>query len=228
VASLRQVALSDQIKAGDNVRLQKQTSQVAQDILRMGALVEESFRYSHRALFEKDVEAVQKIIVQDKEIDKYYRQIELDCCNILTQQSPSPQILRVLTAFMQLVRDLERIGDYAQDLAEISHKLLVYPIHPCMKDIAMMSQHAQLMLAKSIVALTELDADAGAKIKFLDDTVDDAYDSLYETLAYQENVVGVVEPIILLILVIRYLERMADHSTNIAQRVSYIVNGYRN
>ena len=57
----------------------------------MGALVEESFRYSHRALFEQDLEAVQKIIIQDQEIDKYYRQIELDCSNILTSQSPSPK-----------------------------------------------------------------------------------------------------------------------------------------
>jgi len=129
---------------------------------------------------------------------------------------------------MQLVRDLERIGDYAQDLGEISQKLILYSPHPCMKEIATMSQHAQLMLAKSIVALTVLDAEAGEKIKFLDDTIDDAYDNLYPKLAYQENVPGIVEPIVLLILVIRYLERMADHSTNIAQRVSFIVNGYRN
>ncbi|MBF2055635.1 MAG: phosphate signaling complex protein PhoU [Cyanobacterium sp. T60_A2020_053] len=222
------MALSDQIKIGDNLILQKRTREVAQDVLRMGALVEESFRYSHRALFEQDVDAVNKIITQDKEIDRYYRQIELDCANILSQQNPSPQNLRMISAFMQLVRDLERIGDYAQDLAEISRKLITYPVHPTMKDIAIMSQQAQLMLGKSIVALTELDAGAGEKIKFLDDTVDDAYDHLYQVLAYQKNIIGVVEPIILLILVIRYLERMADHSTNIAQRVSYIVNGYRN
>lgn len=225
---LRQIALSDQIKIGDNLILQKRTREVAQDVLRMGALVEESFRYSHSALFEQDVDAVKKIIIQDKEIDRYYRQIELDCANILSQQNPSPQNLRMISAFMQLVRDLERIGDYAQDLAEISSKLIAYPIHPTMKDIAIMSQQAQLMLAKSIVALTELDAGAGEKIKFLDNTVDDAYEHLYQVLAYQKNIIGVVEPIILLILVIRYLERMADHSTNIAQRVSYIVNGYRN
>lgn len=225
---LRQIALSDQIKIGDNLILQKRTREVAQDVLRMGALVEESFRYSHSALFDQDVDAVKKIIIQDKEIDRYYRQIELDCANILSQQNPSPQNLRMISAFMQLVRDLERIGDYAQDLAEISSKLIAYPIHPTMKDIAIMSQQAQLMLAKSMVALTELDAGAGEKIKFLDNTVDDAYEHLYQVLAYQKNIIGVVEPIILLILVIRYLERMADHSTNIAQRVSYIVNGYRN
>jgi len=73
VSLQQQIALSEQIKVGDNIRLQKKTSQVAQDVLRMGALVEESFRYSHRALFEQDLEAVQKIIIQDQEMDKYYR-----------------------------------------------------------------------------------------------------------------------------------------------------------
>jgi phosphate transport system protein len=92
----------------------------------------------------------------------------------------------------------------------------------------MMSNHAQLMLATALVALTELDPNAGATVKKLDDTVDDAYETLYQTLAYQRDIKGVVEPILLLGLVIRHLERMADHATNIAQRVSYIVTGQRN
>jgi phosphate transport system protein len=83
------------------------------------------------------------------------------------------------------------------------------------------------MLATSLVALTELDGNAGNKVKNLDDTVDDAYERLYQKLAYQRDVEGVVEPIVLLALAIRHLERMADHSTNIAQRVSYIVTGKR-
>lgn len=221
------MALSSQIKMGDNTHFQRCTSKVAQDVLRMGALVEESFRYSHQALFEQNLASIEKIIKLDKEIDQYYRQIELDCASILTLQSPVAQDLRLLSAFMQLIRDLERIGDYAKDLGEIAAKLFLYPVYPFMGEIAAMSKHAQLMLAKSLVALTELDGNAGKKIKFLDNTVDDAYDRLYNILAYQENIKGVVEPIVLLALVIRHLERMADHSTNIAQRVSYIVTGHR-
>jgi phosphate transport system protein len=129
---------------------------------------------------------------------------------------------------MQLVRDLERIGDYAQDLTEMGVKLVKYPPHDCLKEIQAMSNHAQLMLATSLVALADLDATAGEKVKHLDDTVDYAYDKLYETLAYQRDIKGVIEPILLMGLIIRHLERMADHSTNIAQRVSYIVTGQRN
>ncbi|GAB4316475.1 phosphate signaling complex protein PhoU [Cyanobacterium aponinum UTEX 3222] len=208
-------------------RLQRHTSEVAQDVLRMGALVEESFRYSHQALFEGDLETVALITNQDIEIDRYYRHIEMRCATILTLQAPVAQDLRILSAFMQLVRDLERIGDYAKDLGQIAIKLALYPSHSCMPELAAMSKHAQVMLAKAMVALSELDSQAGEKIKLLDDTVDNAYDKLYHTLAQQRDIRGVVEPIILLALAIRHIERMADHATNIAQRVSYIVTGER-
>ena len=96
-----------------------------------------------------------------------------------------------------------------------------------MREAAAMSHHAQMMLGTSLVALVELDGNAGKQVKRLDDTVDDAYEKLYQTLACQRDIRGVIEPFLLLALVIRHLERMADHSTNIAQRVSYIVTGYR-
>ncbi len=198
-----------------------------QDVLRMGTLVEESFRLCHQALFERNLEAAAKISNLDKEIDRYYRQIELDCATLMTLQAPVAQDLRLLSAFMQLVRDLERIGDYAQDLAEIAIKLFSYPPHACMKEIELMSYHAQYMLATTLVALADLDEAAGEKIKNLDDTVDEAYEYVYRTLAHQKDIKGVVEPILLMGLIIRHLERMADHATNIAQRVSYIVTGQR-
>jgi phosphate transport system protein len=193
----------------------------------MGALVENSFRLSHQAMFDQNLEVAKVIPLLDKQIDQYYRQIELECATLMTLQAPVAQDLRLLSAFMQLVRDLERIGDYAEDLAEIAIKLFPYPPHPCLPQIAEMSHHAQAMLAASLVALADLDATAGRAIKVLDDKVDTAYETLYQTLAYQRDIKGVVEPILLLALVIRHLERMADHATNIGQRVTYIVTGHR-
>lgn len=198
-----------------------------QDVLRMGALVEHSFRLSHQALFTQDLEAAQAIPLLDKQIDRYYRQIELECSTLMTLQSPVARDVRILSAFMQLVRDLERIGDYAEDLAEIAVKLFPYPPHACLPEIEVMSHHAQAMLAASLAALADLDATAGQAVKVLDDKVDTAYETLYQTLAYQRDIKGVVEPILLLVLAIRHLERMADHATNIGQRVTYIVTGHR-
>jgi len=209
-------------------QLERSLRRVQQEVLRMGTLVEQSFRLCHQALFERDIDAVQKINKIEKNIDIYYRQIESECATLMTLQAPVAQDLRLLSALMQLVRDLERIGDYAQDLSEMAAKLMKYSSHEVLPEIAQMSEHAQLMLATSLVALADLDPSAGERVKELDDIVDDAYDRLYDIIAFERDVPGVVEPILLLGLTIRHLERMADHATNIGQRVTYIVTGKRN
>ncbi|HIK27248.1 MAG: phosphate signaling complex protein PhoU [Oscillatoriaceae bacterium SKW80] len=211
----------------ERTHFERQIKRLERDVLRMGALVENSFRLSHQALFARDLEAAKAIAPLDKQIDQFYRQIESECVILMTLRAPAAQDSRLLGAFMQLVRDIERIGDYAKDLGEIAIKLFPYPIHPCMPQIEVMSQHAQAMFSMSLVALADLDADIGKRLKDQDTTVDDAYESLYQTLAYQRDVKGVIEPILLLTLVIRHLERMADHATNIGQRVAYIVTGHR-
>lgn len=193
----------------------------------MGALVEQACRLSHRALFDRDLAAAQALIKLDKQIDRFYRQIESDSIMLLTLQAPVAQDCRVLGAFMQLVRDLERIGDYAKDLAEIAVKLFPYPPLDCMSEIERMSRETQAMLAMSLKALVDLDPEAGHQMKQKDTTVDDAYDRLYQRLAYQRNYPGILEPVLLVTLAIRHLERMADHATNIGQRVTYIVTGQR-
>lgn len=206
---------------------ERRLKRLERDILRMGALVENSFRLSHQALFARNLAAAEQLPLLDKKIDQFYRHIEMECAALLTLEAPVAKDLRLLSAFMQLVRDLERIGDYAEDLAEIAIKLFPYPPHKCIAQIEDMSHHAQAMLATSLVALADLDAQAGKEVKQLDDAVDTAYKNVYHTLANERDIKGVVEPILLLALVIRHLERMADHATNIGQRVAYIVTGQR-
>lgn len=207
--------------------LAREIRRLERDVLRMGALVEESFRLSHQALFARNITVAEKVPLLDKKIDQFYKQIESDCTVIMTLQAPTAQDVRCLSAFMQLVRDLERIGDYAKDIAEIAIKIFPYQPHPCLPEMAVMSHHAQAMLATCLVALADLDEVSGRSIKRLDDAVDNAYERIYETLATQRDIQGVVEPILLLGLAIRCLERMADHATNIGQRVAYIVTGQR-
>jgi phosphate transport system protein len=128
---------------------------------------------------------------------------------------------------MQLVRDLERIGDYAEDLGEIALQLFSYPTPSYMNQIKLMCDRCRAMLALSLAALSDLDADSGLAVKVRDDAVDLDYKTLYQLLAQQRDIQGIVEPIVLLVLIIRYLERMADHATNIGKRVAYIVTGKR-
>lgn len=198
---------------------------VEQDVLRMGALVENSFWLAHAALFDRNIELAQQIPIQDKQIDRYYRQIEQDCLNLIALGASSPLNLRLLSAIMHLVRDLERIGDYAKNLGEISIKLVPHSLPTYMGEIILMSHRCRSMLAMSLGALANLDGAQAIEVKIKDDAVDEDYERLFELLKeqkYQDS-----EPMLLLVLVIHHLERMADHATNIGQRVAYIVTGNR-
>ncbi len=208
-------------------QLTRDIRRLERNVLRMGALVEQSFRLTHQALFARDLSVAEQLPLLDKKIDRFYKEIESECTAIMTLQSPTEQDLRCLSAFMQLVRDLERIGDYAEDLSEIAVKIFPYEPHSCLPEIAVMSRHAQAMLATSLGALADLDEVGAKSIKSLDDAVDEAYERVYDILANQRDIQGSVEPIVLLALAIRCLERMADHATNIGQRVAYIITGQR-
>jgi phosphate transport system protein len=196
-------------------------------MLLMGALVEQSFRLAHCSLFQREIGSAEQIPKIDRKIDQYYHQIEMECTQLMAIAAPVAQDLRRLSAFMQMVRDLERIGDYAKDIGEISLKLFPYTEHPCLPAIEQMSHHARAMLESSLAALVNLDGTAGPTIHQLDDVVDRAYDEIYQVLASQTNIQGSIEPTILLALTIRHLERMADHATNVAYRVTFIVTGSR-
>ncbi|MBC6473428.1 MAG: phosphate signaling complex protein PhoU [Hormoscilla sp. GM102CHS1] len=207
--------------------LARQLRSLQGDVLRMGSLVEKSCWLARKAICDRDLAAAKEIAVQDKQIDRFYRQIELNCVSTMALQAPVTQDLRLISALMQLVRDLERIGDYAKDLGEIAVKLFAYPPHKCMGKIQVMLDRTQAMLAMSLRALSDLDAQAGLEVKVKDDWVDSDYLIIYNELANQKDLQGVVEPTMLLVLVIRHLERMADHATNIGQRVAYIDTGQR-
>jgi phosphate transport system protein len=201
-----------------------------QDALRMGALVENSSWLAHTALFDRDLEAAMKIDAQDKHIDRFYRQIEVDCMDLIALQSPVSRDLRLLTALIHLVRDLERIGDYAENLGEIAIKLFPYSIPTYMDKIEVMSNRCRAMLALSLSALSNLDAEMGLQIKQKDDAVDSDYVDLYNLIANQKSLLpqeSNLEPAMLSVLTIHHLERMADHATNVGQRVAYIITGKR-
>ncbi len=206
---------------------ERQLLRVQRDLLRMGALVENSCVLARDALCDRNLEAAQRLKSHDKRIDQFYRQIEVDCIQLFTLQVLVEEDLRRVGAFIQMVRDLERIGDYAKDLGEVAIKLFPYPIHPLMGRVQTMLDRCRSMVAMSLLALSDLDAASGLEIKQKDDIVDSDYNDLYEDLAHQTNLVGSVEPTVLLVLAIRYMERIADHATNIGKRVAYIVTGER-
>ena len=207
--------------------LDRRLIRVQRDVLKMGALVENSCLLAREALCNRDLDAAKKIPTQDKEIDSLYRQIEVDCTVLLGLEAPVTQDLRLVSAFMQMVRDLERIGDYTKTIGNSAIKLFPYPVHECMADIETMLDRCRSMVALCLRSLSELDPEAGIELKAKDDVVDDDYDSIYQQLINATPVNQSVEPIVLMVLVIRALERIADHATNVGKRVTYVVTGER-
>lgn len=207
--------------------LDRRLIRVQRDVLKMGALVENSCLLAREALCGRDLDAAKKIPIQDKEIDSLYRQIEVDCTTLLTLEAPVMQDLRLVSAFMQMVRDLERIGDYTKSIGNSAIKLFPYPVHEYMAEVETMLDRCRSMVALCLRSLSELDPDAGLELKRKDDVVDDDYDRIYQQLIDTQPTGGSVEPIILMVLVIRALERIADHATNVGKRVSYVVTGVR-
>lgn len=201
-------------------------TRIQRDVLRMGALVESSCLLAREALCDRNIDAAKSLKQHDKQVDQLYRQIEVDCVNLITLESPVTRDVRLVSALMQMIRDLERIGDYAKDIGEVSLKLFPYPIHDAMEQIKVMLDRCRSMVALSLLSLSELDVEVGREIKEKDDVVDDDYERLFALLA-QTPVAGTVEPTVLLVLVIRYLERIADHATNIGRRVVFVVTGER-
>ncbi|MEO0738838.1 MAG: phosphate signaling complex protein PhoU [Cyanobacteria bacterium J06649_12] len=202
-------------------------TRIQRDVLRMGALVESSCLLAREALCDRNIDAAKNLKQHDKKVDQLYRQIEVDCINLITLESPVTQDLRLVSALMQMIRDLERIGDYSKDIGEVSLKLFPYPTHGAIDQVRVMLDRCRSMVALSLLSLSELDADAGREIKQKDDVVDDDYDRLYDIFVQTPVPGNSVEPTVLLVLVIRYLERIADHATNIGRRVVFVVTGER-
>jgi phosphate transport system protein len=217
--------ISHQSQKRTRSEFERQLHRLEQDALRMGALVENSFLLAHSALFERDLEAAIRIDPQDKQIDQIYRQIEVDCINLIALQSPVARDLRLLSALMQLIRDIERIGDYAENLGDIAIKLFSYQPLPYLAELEVMSNRCRAMLAMSLEALANLDENIGLQIKSKDDAVDDDYQNIYNLIASQRSFDEPLEPAMLMVLAIHHLERMADHATNVGIRVAYIVTG---
>lgn len=204
----------------------RQVESLEQDVLRIGAMVEHSCRLARTALIDGDLDAPSRIDVQDKAVDSLYRRVEQDSISLVALQSPVGRDLRLISALMQISRDLERIGDYAEDLGELAVRLFPHRPHPLLPRLAVMLDRARSLLALGLESLTQYDPETGLDLKRLDDAVDQDYEELFELLVHNPHYQLGIESTAVLVLAIRCIERMADHATNIGKRVFFIENGH--
>ena len=191
----------------------------------MGELCEEAIGKATTALKEGSMEQAEKVRIADEEIDQAETDIERLCLRLLLQQQPVARDLRQISAALKMITDMERIGDQASDIAEIiiTDKSEAQDIPMIIK----MSEAASKMVRDSVNAYVEKDLDLARKVMENDDVVDELFEEVKMTLinfiAENKGLQGVEA--IDLIMVAKYLERIADHATNIAEWVEFSITG---
>jgi phosphate transport system protein len=196
-------------------------------ILSLGALVEKRVNQIKQAVEERDVPMAEEIIHLDHEIDEMEVDIEEECLKIIALHQPVATDLRFLIAVIKINNDLERIGDQVVNIAQRVVTIAKHPVVPYHFDYSEMADKAESMLRMSLDSLVNQDLDVAIKVLHLDDEVDtiknDAYDRIKQAIAG-----GLTEDIgymINLLLISRHIERLADHATNIAEEVVYMIEG---
>lgn len=200
--------------------------QIQDDVLVMGSMVEKAIGNSIKALKERDQEAAQQIIDDDRKINRKRFEIEEKCIQLIATQQPMASDLRNLICILNIVTELERIGDYAEGIAKI---VLMIGDEPHLKpliDIPRMADKGVDMLHRSLDALINHDTDAARQIATEDDEVDNLYNQVFrELLTFMIEDPKTITRATRLVWVAHNLERAADRVTNICERVVFLVTG---
>jgi len=199
-----------------------------QDLVRMGLIVQDSIKNAVDALARRDKALARQVMDGDDTIDAMQVDIEDRCISLIARQQPVAKDLRILGTGLKITTDLERIGDHAFDIAKIVLLIGDEPLIKPLVDIPRMAVMAQSMLDDSLQAYLNLDIQLAEKVCRDDDMVDKLYHQVFrELLTYMLEDPKKINQATQLIFVARYLERIADHSTNVAEWVIYLVTGER-
>ncbi|MFP3903572.1 MAG: phosphate signaling complex protein PhoU [Armatimonadota bacterium] len=205
---------------------EEQLQKLQQRLLQMGAFVEAMLDKSSRALTEQDVDLAQEVIESDDIADDMDLAIEKQCMRLLALQQPMSADLRTIGTVMKVIADVERIGDYSVDIAKTAIELAHTEYFKPLVDIPKMADRVRDLLREALKALVERDLELVAEVIEGDDDVDRMWHNLRdEIIGIMENDPETVDQGVALVLVARYLERIADHTVNIVERVAYMETG---
>ena len=191
----------------------------------MGCLCEQAIATAIRALAANDHDAISAVTELEAQIDQSERDIETLCMKLLLHQQPVARDLRQISSALKMISDMERIGDQAQDIAEICEYLLGHP-HSCKTHLQFMAQQVIHMVTVSVDAYIRQDPDMARAVISYDDKVDESFDRIKRELIdlIAENSSD-GEYYLDLLMVAKYLERIGDHATNIGEWVVYAITG---
>jgi phosphate transport system protein len=206
---------------------QRELDTIKKMILSLGAIVEQRVHRIKQALEDRDFDLAKEIMHLDHEIDEMEVEIEEACLKIIALHQPVAADLRFLVAVIKINNDLERIGDQVVNIAQRVVRIAKRPVAPYHFDYSVMADKAEAMLRMSLDSLVNQDLDLAIKVLHLDDEVDKIKDQAYDRIK-QAMADGLTEDIgymINLLLISRHIERLADHATNIAEEVVYMIEG---
>ncbi|MBR3706692.1 MAG: phosphate signaling complex protein PhoU [Firmicutes bacterium] len=206
-------------------RFDQQLENLNNELVTMGALCEDAITSAIRALFEKNMEMAAKARETERQIDQMEKDIESMCMRLLLQQHPVARDLRVISSALKMISDMERIGDQAADIAEISKYLMETEI-PDAIHLRRMSDYAAGMVTRSINSFVNQDLDMARQVILDDDEVDSDFELIRESLiqAVRERTVD-GEFLLDVLMIAKYIERVGDHATNLAEWVVYSITG---
>jgi len=204
----------------------EQLKSLNHEILHLGAMAERILDMSIKALLEKDVSLALKVIDFEDEIDKTELELEEKAIRLIALQQPMAKDLRKVISIIKMISDLERVGDYSENIAEIvierGNKEFIKPL----VDIPKMAQLSKQMIRMSLDAYVKEDVLLAKQVFDMDDIVDDLYKKIYiELLSILSRNEKEMSQVVDLLFVGRYLERIADHATNICEHVNFIAQG---
>ena len=206
-------------------KFDEQLEKLHVELIRMGALCEDAISAAAEALLKGDEELAKAAIEAEREIDQAEREVENLCLKLLLQQQPVARDLRTISSALKMISDLERIGDQAADIAELApYAVTADPSE--MRGIADMARTACRMVTDSVDSFVKKDLELARAVCRADDQVDALFDRVKEELidliaadaAYGEQGLD-------LLMVAKYLERIGDHATNVAEWVEYSLTG---
>jgi phosphate transport system protein len=206
--------------------LQRDLDNLQRDLLALAGLVEAAIHKAIRALREHDADLAQEVIAGDSQIDLEENHIDEECLKILALHQPVAVDLRRIVAAMMINTDLERMGDLAEEIAERAIHLARPPLMPTPRHLQSMTDLTTRMVRQSLDSFVNLDTLQAQTVMRMDDEVDRYNkETITEIVGVMQANPALIEAGLSMFSATRHLERIADHATNIAEDVIYLVEG---
>lgn len=207
-------------------RFDQQLEQLNEELISMGTMVEQSIEMAVDALIHQDIKKAKKAMECDEQIDRQEKEIENLCLRLLLQQQPVARDLRVISAALKMITDMERIGDHATDLSELTIIMAGKPYMKKLEHIEQMAKETMIMLISSLEAYVGKNLEQAKQVIARDDVVDELFLEVKNELIHliHENPDN-GEQAADLLMAAKYFERIGDHATNIAEWVIFSITG---